>query len=120
MEHSVSSGTFFLGEPYLTAGSGPVNNAFVNQYRGRKQTASQKKEKGHKTMRKIFAVIFGLSLATAGLSIAAQAPAPAATPAGNNAAATTTTRKHVKKNKKAAKPAETAATPATPAPAATK
>ena len=65
-------------------------------------------------------VLFGLSLATAGLSIAAQAPAPAATPATNNAAAPAVAKKHVKKVKKAAKPAETAEKPATPAPAVTK
>jgi hypothetical protein len=67
-------------------------------------------------MKKIFAVLFGLSLATAGLSFAAQAPAPAAAPATGNTA-TTTTRKHVKKNKKAARPGDTAAKPATSAPA---
>jgi hypothetical protein len=65
-------------------------------------------------MKKISAVLLGLSLtlATAGLSLAAQTAAPAdnSTPA--------TTKKHVKKNKKAAKTA--AATPATPATPAAK
>jgi len=63
-------------------------------------------------MKKIFAVLSGLSLATAGLSLAAQTtPAPA----GNHPATTVTTKKHVKKAKKSAKPAAGAATTPTPA-----
>jgi len=64
-------------------------------------------------MKKITSVLLGLSLtlATAGLSLAAQTAAPAT---GNSAPVA---KKHVKKNKKAAKSTE--ATPAaTPAPAA--
>jgi hypothetical protein len=63
-------------------------------------------------MKKISAALLGLSLtlATAGLSLAAQAPTDNSTPA-------TTTKKHVKKNKKAAAKTDAAkpATPATPA-----
>jgi hypothetical protein len=67
-------------------------------------------------MKKISAVLLGLSLtlATAGLSLAAQA---AAAPTDNSTPATT--KKHVKKNKKAAAKTDAAkpATSATPAPA---
>ena len=63
-------------------------------------------------MKKITSVLLGLSLtlATAGLSLAAQT---AAAPADNSAPVA---KKHVKKNKKTTK--STAATPATPATAA--
>jgi hypothetical protein len=65
-------------------------------------------------MKNITSVLLGLSLtlATAGLSLAAQTAAPAT---GNSAPVA---KKHVKKNKKANKTAES--TPATPAPAAAK
>jgi uncharacterized protein YxeA len=67
-----------------------------------------------KTMKKISAVLLGLSLtlATAGMSFAAQA---AATPTDSSAP---TVKKHVKKHKKANK--DVTATPATPAPAPSK
>jgi hypothetical protein len=101
--------TFSFGEPYLTGLSGRVNNAAVNRYRGEKQSASQKRNRIN-IMKKITSVLLGLSLtlATAGLSLAAQTPAA---PADNGAPVA---KKHVKKNKKAAK--STATTPATPAP----
>ena len=70
-------------------------------------------------MKKISAVFLGLSLtlATAGLSLAAQA---ASTPA-NGTTPATTAKKHVKKNKKANKSTEaTPATSATPATAPAK
>jgi uncharacterized protein YxeA len=67
-------------------------------------------------MKKISAVLLGLSLtlATAGMSFAAQA---AATPTDNS---TPTVKKHVKKHKKANKGVVTPATAATAAPATAK
>ena len=68
-------------------------------------------------MKKISAVLLGLSLtlATAGVSLAAQA----ATAPTDNSTPATTTKKHVKKNKKAAAKTDAAkpAASATPAPA---
>ncbi|HTA42174.1 MAG TPA: hypothetical protein VK789_06995 [Bryobacteraceae bacterium] len=68
-------------------------------------------------MRKITSAVLGLTftLATAGLTLAAQAPA--STPSGNTTSSTApTAKKHVKHNKKSAKNAtaspSTAATPA--------
>jgi hypothetical protein len=79
-----------------------------------KQSASQKGPDKN-IMKKITSVLLGLSLtlATAGLSLAAQTAAPAtgSTPAP-------VAKKHVKKNKKANKTA--ASTSSTPAPAAAK
>ena len=105
---SVREVTFFSGEMYLTVRSGRVNTDTVNSYRGRNIKRLEKRT-GLNIMKKITSVLLGLSLtlATAGLSLAAQT---AAAPADNS---TPVAKKHVKKNKKTTK--STAATPVTPA-----
>ncbi len=101
------------GESDLIARSGLVNNRRVNHYRGENDAASKKES--DKKMKKLTSAVLGLSLtlAAAGLTFAAQAPAT--TPAQTAAPATApTAKKHVKKTKKS-KPASDApaATPAT-------
>ena len=67
-----------------------------------RETDSNLKRNPIITMKKITAAVLGLSLtlATAGLTFAAQDAKPANT--NGSAPATTTTKKHVKKHKKAA------------------
>jgi hypothetical protein len=72
-------------------------------------------------MKKITALVFGLSLSVAGLSLAAQAPQTPAKEGANNTPAPVAKKrvKKVKKNKNASEPAATSAAPGTGAAAST-
>jgi hypothetical protein len=102
-------------ETNLTGHSGQVNDGSVNRYRGKKEP--RQKGTGQNIMKKITSAVLGLSLtlATAGLTFAAQAaPSPAAT---DKATPAPVAKKHVKKHKKEAAAPATASTTPAPAPA---